>query len=170
MYDRDKDSINQLISRGLHDENGNYVSKLQARRLLDSVNGIGVYRNGFRIRPLGDPEFDWLKLNERRIQNPSLRIGNNQVVGYVHIQSEEESGLEEKSARDGLKNNYAYEALKDLTCDIIKELEVRRFDFRRLMDKSLNSEKYKWNFKILFETDLIDSVSDTLKKLELLMI
>lgn len=164
VYDRDKDSINQLISRGLHDENGNYVSKLQARRLLDSVNGIGVYRNGFRIRPLGDPEFDWLKLNERRIQNPSLRIGNNQVVGYVHIQSEEESGLEEKSARDGLKNNEAYEALKDLTCDIIKELEVRRFDFRRLMDKSLNSEKYKWNFKILFETDLSHSVSDTLKK------
>ena len=144
-----------MISRGLRDENGNYVSKLQARRLLDRVNGIGVYRNGFRIRPLGDPEFDWLKLGERRVQNPSMRIGSNQVVGYVHIQSEEDSGLEEKSARDGLKNNEAYEALKRITIDIIKELEAKRFNFRRQMDISLNSNKNKWKIEKLYSTDLL---------------
>ena len=166
VYDRDKDSINQLISRGLRDENGNYVSKLQARHLLDSVNGIGVYRNGFRIRPLGDPEFDWLKLGGRRVQNPSMRIGSNQVVGYVHIQSEEDSGLEEKSARDGLKNNEAYEALKRITIDIIRELEAKRFNFRRQMDISLNSNKNKWKIEKLYSTDLSDSVSKTLKTAE----
>ena len=61
---------------------------LQARQLLNDVNGIGVYRNGFRIRPLGDADFDWLKLNEQRVQNPSMKIGSNQVVGYVHVESE----------------------------------------------------------------------------------
>ena len=81
VYDRDKDAIDSLIGRGLQDEFGNYVGKLEARRLLNASNGIGVYRNGFRIRPLGDPEFDWLRLNEQRIQNPSRKIGSNQVIG-----------------------------------------------------------------------------------------
>lgn len=131
VYDRDKESIEQLIHRGLKDDDGNYVGKLQARKILDKSNGIGVYRNGFRIRPLGDPEFDWLKLNEQRVQNPSLKIGSNQVIGYVLIESEEKSDLIEKSARDGLRNNNAYQQLQKITNKVIKELEIRRFSFRR---------------------------------------
>lgn len=131
VYDREKESIEQLIHRGLKDDHGNYLGKLQARKILNESNGIGVYRNGFRIRPLGDPEFDWLKLNEQRIQNPSLKIGSNQVIGYVLIGSEEESDLIEKSARDGLRDNNAYKQLQKITNDVIKELEIRRFSFRR---------------------------------------
>ena len=102
-----------------------------ARQILNESNGVGVYRNGFRIRPLGDPEFDWLKLNEKRVQNPSLKIGSNQVIGYVLIGSEEESDLIEKSARDGLRENNAYKQLQNITDEVIKELEIRRFSFRR---------------------------------------
>jgi len=130
-YDREKEAIESLIGRGLKDESGNYVGKLEARKLLDEYNGIAVYRNGFRIRPLGDAEFDWLKLNEQRVQNPSLRIGGNQVIGYVDIQSEEESGLIEKSARDGLRENAAFEKLRKITKTIIAKLEERRFDYRQ---------------------------------------
>ncbi len=131
VYDRDSASINSLIGRGLKNEAGYYVGKLQARQLLNQYNGAGVYRNGFRIRPLGDPDFDWLKLNERRVQNPSLRIGSNQVIGFVQIQSEEQSGLIEKSARDGLRENRSFDRLKDITQKVISELENRRFRFRR---------------------------------------
>lgn len=130
VYDRDKDAIDSLIGRGLKDESGNYVGKLQARQLLNASNGIGVYRNGFRIRPLGDPDFDWLKLNEQRVQNPSLRIGSNQAIGYVQIQSDEQSGLIEKSARDGLRENAAFGHLKEISTKVIAELETRRFDYR----------------------------------------
>ena len=131
VYDRDKTAIDSLIGRGLRDAAGNYVGNLQARQLLNEYNGIGVYRNGFRIRPLGDPDFDWLKLNEQRVQNPSLRIGSNQVIGFVQIQSDEQSDLIEKSARDGLRDNSAFDNLKEITKKIISELESRRFDFRR---------------------------------------
>ena len=131
VYDRDKDAIDTLIQRGLKDEYGNYVGKLQARYLLNDYNGIGVYRNGFRIRPLGDADFDWLKLNEQRVQNPSMRIGSNQVIGYVQIQPDDQSGLIEKSARDGLKENKAFERLREITKEVILKLEERRFDYRR---------------------------------------
>ena len=131
VYDREKEAIESLIGRGLKDESGNYVGKQDARRLLNEYNGIGVYRNGFRIRPLGDADFDWLKLNERRVQNPSMRVGSNQAIGYVQIQPDEQSGLIEKSARDGLRENTAFDRLKKITQEVFAKLETKRFDYRR---------------------------------------
>jgi C4-dicarboxylate-specific signal transduction histidine kinase len=166
VYDRDKDAIEQLIARGLKDEKTNeYVSGLQARQLLNEVNGIGVYRNGFRIRPLGDSDFDWLKLNEKRIQNPSMKIGSNQVVGYVHIQSEEISHLEEKSARDGLKDNLAYQRLKELTELVIVELEKRRFMYRRKIGLSNPVKKIENELEGLYNYEpLKKNISNSLTK------
>jgi len=166
VYDRETDAIDQLIQRGLKDDSSEqYVTRLQARKLLDSVNGIGVYRNGFRIRPLGDADFDWLKLNAQRVQNPSMKIGSNQVAGYVHVESEEISGLEEKSARDGLKNNYAYQRLIKITCDVINELEQRRFIFRRKLGLSNPSKKIERQLEGLYDYSLLKkSVSSSLKK------
>lgn len=155
VYDREKDAIESLISRGLKDESGNYVGKLQARQLLNKYNGIGVYRNGFRIRPLGDADFDWLKLNEQRVQNPSLRIGSNQAIGYVQIQSDELSGLIEKSARDGLQENMAFTKLKEITKAVIAKLEERRFDYRKKAGLSRPVLKVEREFERLFSFDAL---------------
>ena len=166
VYDREKESIEALIARGLKDEvSGQYLKNLETRQLLNSLNGIGVYRNGFRIRPLGDPEFDWLKLNEQRVQNPSQKIGSNQVIGYVHIESEEKSGLEETSARDGLKDNLAYDKLKEITCYIISKLEVRRFTYRRNAGLSRPAIKVEKELEKLYDYSALQkSISSVLKK------
>jgi signal transduction histidine kinase len=155
VYDREKEAIESLIGRGLKDESGNYVGKLQARQLLNEYNGIGVYRNGFRIRPLGDADFDWLKLNEQRVQNPSLRIGSNQAIGYVQIQSDELSGLVEKSARDGLRENTAFTRLKEITKAVIAKLEERRFDYRKKAGLSRPVLKVERELERLFSFDAL---------------
>lgn len=165
VYDREKEAIEQLIKRGLKNESGDYVGKLQAKTLLNDFNGIGVYRNGFRIRPLGDPDFDWLKLNIRRVQNPSLRISSNQVIGYVCIQSEEYSNLDEKSARDGLRENKAYSKLKDITLKVISKLESKRSNYRKKEGLSRKTQKIDNQLKKLFEfDDLKDNVRSKLSK------
>ena len=155
VYDREKEAIESLIGRGLKDESGNYVGKLQARQLLNEYNGIGVYRNGFRIRPLGDADFDWLKLNEQRVQNPSLRIGSNQAIGYVQIQSDELSGLVEKSARDGLRENTAFTRLKEITKTVIAKLEERRFDYRKKAGLSRPVLRVERELERLFSSDAL---------------
>jgi signal transduction histidine kinase len=162
VYDREKESIESLIERGLKDEKGNYVGKLQAKQILNENNGLGVYRNGFRIRPLGDPDFDWLKLNNDRVQNPSMRIGCNQVIGYVLIQSEEQSGLIEKSARDGLRENHSYEQLKKITKSVIAELEARRFNFRDKAGLSRSALKVEKELENLFS---FDGLKENVRKL-----
>ena len=155
VYDRDSESIDALIHRGsgLKDAEDNYLGRLQARQLLNHYNGIGVYREGFRIRPLGDPDFDWLELNRRRVQNPSLRIGSNQAIGHVQIQSDEESGLVEKSARDGLKDNQSFRDLKEITHEVIAALEQRRFDFRRMADLAKPAGRVERQMERVFSYD-----------------
>jgi nitrogen-specific signal transduction histidine kinase len=132
VFDRDPSSIDGLIERGLKDPHtGEAVGKREARIILDTFNGIGVYRKGFRIRPLGDAGFDWLSLDNQRVQNPSVRIGSDQVIGFIHIESENESGLEEKSARDGIRESSEYFGLIEIAQQVLKELENRRFAYRQ---------------------------------------
>ena len=155
VYDRDPASVDQLSRRGLKDALGNYLGRLQTRQLLNKYNGIGVYRNGFRLRPLGDPEFDWLKLNEQRVQRPAFRIGNNQVIGYVQIQSEEQSQLIEKSARDGLIENEAFGRLKDITTKVIARLEEKRYLYRQQAGLGRKTFKVERQLERLYSFDAL---------------
>ena len=167
VFDRDPASIDGLIERGLKDPvTGEYVGRREARIILDTFNGVGVYRNGFRIRPLGDAGFDWLYLDNERVQNPSLRVGCDQVIGFIHIQSEDSSGLVEKSARDGLKENAEYFGLREIAKQVLKELENRRFAYRQNVglgrsNRDINEKiKALYNFKDLQEK--IDKELDVL--------
>ena len=165
VYDREKEAIESLIDRGLFDESGKYLRNLQARQILNQYNGIGVYRNGFRIRPLGDADFDWLKLNEQRVQKPTLRIGSNQVIGFVQIQSEEQSNLIEKSARDGLKENGAFNRLKEISRRVIACLEERRYSYRKKVGLSRYSNKIEKQFeKLFFFKNMKNNITAKLRK------
>jgi signal transduction histidine kinase len=147
VFDRDPGSIDGLIERGLKDPiTGEYVGRREARIILDTFNGVGVYRNGFRLRPLGDAGYDWLSLDNERVQNPSLKIGCDQVIGFIHIESEEKSKLEEKAARDGIKETAEYFGLKEIVKQVLKELENRRFIYRQSV--GLGRSKRDLNEKI----------------------
>ncbi|MBS9461031.1 sensor histidine kinase [Flagellimonas sp. 389] len=137
VFDREPEAIDNLINKGLiNPVSKNLMGKRQAKRLLDEVYGVNVYKNFFRIRPYGNGGIDWLDLDKDRIQNFTLKISNNQIVGFVTIQSEEKSGLEEKSARDGLKENEYYFGLKELAQKALFELETRRLAYRIKSEKS----------------------------------
>jgi hypothetical protein len=171
VYDRDPNSIQFLIDKGLRipfAKTDDKIGKREARQLLDVYNGIGVYRNNFRIRPMGDPGFDWLELDKNRIQDPSRRIGSDQVIGFVHIQSEEESGLEEKSARDGLRENKEYFGLVFICRSILQILEQRRFLFRRAVGLSRSKKDLNKKIDQLFEfNDLKNDIKSILKQLKI---
>ena len=165
VYDRDTDALELLITRGLKDSTGKVMRRAQAKTLLDAYSGIGVYRNGFRIRPLGDSDFDWLELNKRRINEPTRCIGINQVIGYVQIQSDYKSDLIEKSARDGLKENDAFDHLKKLTMKVIIELESRRFIYRRRIDSNRPTIEVERNLdKVISFQELKSNISRQLTR------
>jgi len=144
VFDREPDAINNLINKGLiNPVTEKYEGKNEIRRLLNEAYGVNIYKTNFRIRPYGNGGVDWLDLDKDRIQNFTQRISNNQIVGFISIQSEEFSHLEEKSARDGLKENVYYLGLKELAKKALAELEVRRFTYRVKSKKSRNKHENK---------------------------
>ncbi len=131
FFDLEPEAIQDLINRGLKDPVTNeYLGRAATREMLKEYIGIGIYRNLFRIRPYGDSNYDWLELNQKRVNNPTLKFSTNQVVGFINIESEEASSLVEKSAREGLKENESYETLKLILSKVISEVESRRYQFR----------------------------------------
>ncbi|WP_419767526.1 sensor histidine kinase [Arcobacter sp.] len=157
FFDLEPDAIQALINRGLKDPiTGDYLGKSEARSLLKDFIGIGVYRNLFRIRPYGDADYDWLMLNQKRVNNPTFRFSTNQVVGFVNIESEDTSGLIEKSAREGLKENSSYERLKEVVAKVISEVESRRYIFRKNTKRGRKPENnVKEAIKDLFNFDSV---------------
>jgi signal transduction histidine kinase len=128
IYDLESDSIEKLFSRmGL---NFSDFGLRKAREIISENSGVAIYRAGFRIRPYGEPDMDWLKLEKRRINNPSKRIGHGQISGSIHVSTEEASHLIERSSREGLESNSAFERLIDLLTNLLVKIEQKRFDFR----------------------------------------
>jgi len=102
----------------------------KARRILTDMSGISISRNGFRIRPYGSSEHDWLGLQARRVQDPSKKLGSDQVSGFVEIGPEDSSGIIERSSREGLEINPQFRRLRALIENLLPHLEERRFKFR----------------------------------------
>lgn len=111
------------------------ISIDEAKKQLKELPGIAIIREGFRVRPYGDKKVDWLGLNERRFNNPTLRLSSNQVAGYVTVVQEEESHLEEKATREGFKEDEYYEGLRESILTCLAELEPIRYKYRKQHNK-----------------------------------
>jgi signal transduction histidine kinase len=101
------------------------------RETLRRMCGISIYRDGFRVWPYGTSGDDWLELNQRRVNNPTMRVSTNQIVGIVEINQEHNPDLRDRTSREGLIDTLALHDLKALTLGAIAWLEERRFATRQ---------------------------------------
>ncbi|RXI45769.1 ATP-binding protein [Malaciobacter mytili] len=155
VFDRDPESIDKLLDRGLRTDS---IGKLEAKKLLDSMYGIGIYRDVFRIRPYGDQDYDWLDLDKVRVSNPSFNIGMNQIIGFIEIESENRSNLYEKSARDGLIENSNFLGLQDIAKEILtKVLQPKRFVFRQQVGRGRKVTNINEKIDNLFDFSSIEN-------------
>lgn len=101
------------------------------RKDLDALAGISIYRDGFRVLPYGEPNNDWLRLDIRRVQKPTIRLSNNQILGYVGISADNNPNLTDQSNRQGLNENLGYQHLKEVMLSILNEIENLRRSARK---------------------------------------
>lgn len=139
LYDLESESIEKLCSR--MNINFKLLGLRAARSIITENTGVAIYRAGFRIRPYGDPDNDWLHLEKRRVQNPSRRIGHTQIAGEIHVDDESESSLIERSSREGLEFNGAFERLTRLVTNLLINIEAKRFSFREKAGISRKPQK-----------------------------
>ena len=169
IFDREKDNIENITKneafKGLI---GTNPSKDDVRQLINEICGVFIYRNDFRIRPYGDEGFDWLSLDKKRVQDPSLHIGTDQIYGIIEIEDEEISNLVDKSARDGLKDNDSYENFKKIILTIISNVETTRRAYRVNSGKGLVKKERKINLNDkLIQLVSSSSINEYIKKLNI---
>ena len=85
-----------------------------SRADLDAMAGGSLFRDGLRVLPYGEPGNDWLDLDRERINDPSRRISNQQIVGFVEVSQAETPGLRDKTNREGLIDNVAFRDMRAL--------------------------------------------------------
>jgi len=134
-WDRDKEGLEPYALQ--------YASNItKIRGLLNRYSGVSIYRDGFRVYPYGQRGNDWLELDNRSRQSPTMRLANNQIIAAVKISRERNAGLEDRSNREGLVVNEAYIALKSWFEEILSILEIERYAIRprnKVIQQSSNS-------------------------------
>jgi len=97
--------------------------------------GVRLYRDNFRVWPYGELDDDWLSLDLRRVNNPTLRISRNQVVGVVEISQEKNEGLRDKTDREGLIASLTFDDFRQLVTNAIAVLERERRKDKNEVDR-----------------------------------
>ena len=129
VWDRDRESLSDLAA-----DFGN--TKL-AREFLDAATGISIYRDGFRVLPFGEKGDDWLNLDHRRFQNPTYRLSNNQIMGYVLISRDNNPGLIDQTNRQGLIKGPAFSDLQSAVIQLLQLLEKGRYKIRPRQERKV---------------------------------
>jgi hypothetical protein len=100
-----------FFHRGELNAPGQSLTLPKLNQFMQSNQGIRIYRDGFRVKPYGEPngEGDWLRLGYRRTINPegvkmigNWKLGYNQVVGAVFLSRETNQALIDQTNREGL--------------------------------------------------------------------
>jgi len=133
VWDLDTESIEELAKE-------TDLSKKYVRDALKEIAGISIYRDGFRVLPYGDPKFDWARLDIRRVNNPTLRVSNNQIIGFISVELDKNPEFKDQSNREGLVESDAFSQLKDFIPRILNQLEDKRYQERPRENESKQNQ------------------------------
>ena len=149
IWNRETDELKALAG-----EMGSLVRNV--KKDLDELCGISIYRDNIRVLPYGNKNNDWVRLDIRRVNNPTLRLSNNQIVGYVSIKLDDNPFLKDQSNREGIVESQAFEDLKEYIKLILNEVEQRRY-----AERPRNTQTK--SIKSLFEAFSLKTISTSIK-------
>lgn len=152
VWDRDNENLSSIATEI------NSIIK-NVKRDLDDLCGISIYRDNIRVLPYGNQNNDWVRLDLRRVNNPTLRLSNNQIVGYISIGLETNPELKDQSNREGIVEGQAFEDLKDYVKLLLNEVEQRRYAERPRESQTTSSSPSS-----IFEKLSLESLSVEIKE------
>ncbi|GAA4436087.1 hypothetical protein GCM10023091_13540 [Ravibacter arvi] len=98
---------------------------------LDEYGGISIYRDDIIIFPAeSGTKNDWLNLSKRHIKQ-GFRISYYNIIGNIEIEQSENIDLVDKTNREGMIENLAYNDLAKLAETIIQNILETRYIAKR---------------------------------------
>ena len=96
---------------------------------LNRIGGLYVYRDGIRILPYGNSDYDFLNIERRRTKSAQdWFFSYRRIFGGVEISNIDNSNLVEKAGREGFRTNRAYRQFVAILENFFERLA---FDFFR---------------------------------------
>lgn len=140
---------------------------------LDDNGGIRIYRDGIRVYDFGEPGNDWLNLDLRRVNTPTAKTSNNQILGVLRLDATTSSDLREKSNREGFIENQAYADLRSAVISVLTQVEAEKVkDQKRVREATGKGTGQKVFAKLtelremLKDKNVLEAVEPKLKALE----
>lgn len=129
-----------FFARGEIDPAKQKLTSAQLNQFLKNNQGVRIYRDGFRVKPYGEPngEGDWLRLGYRRTMNPegvkqrgNWKLGYNQVVGAVFLGREKNQTLIDQTNREGLVMGESFRHLYIFADKVLSFFEKQHQKFEK---------------------------------------
>lgn len=92
------------------------------------IGGLYIYRDGVRIQPYGNVDYDWLEIELRRTKSASYYyFSYRQMFGVVEVDSVRNGRLREKAGREGFRENRAYRELRSILKNFLVQVAADFF-------------------------------------------
>ncbi|MED3910569.1 sensor histidine kinase [Peribacillus simplex] len=96
---------------------------------------IKVFRDNFRIFPYGEPENDWLGIDNKHAQAVFRSLGTRDIIGYVQISNLNNKGLNDATNRVGLvEDTKEFQSFKEFIWKCINLLQ--NYIFNRIKERA----------------------------------
>ena len=113
---------------------------------LVSIGGMYVFRDGIKILPYGNNDFDWLEIEKRRNLGAAYYyFSYRRMLGAVLLSNRNNGALVEKAGREGLQKNVPYQQLRSIMMNLLDQVagEYFRKDGRNTAVFEKQKEEYK---------------------------
>lgn len=85
------------------------------KRKLDRHGGLYIYRDGIRVQPYGDSDYDWLDIERNRTLGAGYYFYSyRRMFGVIELGRDANEHLTEKAGREGFRENKAYRQFRSI--------------------------------------------------------
>jgi signal transduction histidine kinase len=156
------------------------LSKTEVAQFLDVNQGVRIYRDGFRVKPYGQPngDGDWLQLAFKKTRSPegvaqdaapgAWRLGYHQVVGAVFLTKEKNPALSDQTNREGLLEGKPFAHLRVFATKVVRFFELKHQEFEIARKRTKNVEvdaEEKAKASAVASADAMNNLASLLEKL-----
>ena len=92
------------------------------RRKLDRYGGLYIYRDGIRVQPYGDSDYDWLDIERNRTLGMTYYFYSyRRMFGVIELSRTKNGKLTEKAGREGFRENRAYRQFRSILMNFFRQ-------------------------------------------------
>lgn len=97
------------------------MKQAEVRKLVKRWSSVMLFRDGFRVFPYGEPEDDWLGLDEVALGRTGYVLNKNQFIGHVRISRSGNPQLVDQTNREGLRETPESKVFIEIVHDAVTE-------------------------------------------------